>query len=89
MLKLNPDQLLQLYEHVATTDRRRRGIIESIIAKFLLDGSCGAGGVEGWFENNGETLVETVDWVVGSRGECAVWLKEEVKFGEGQGIVRE
>lgn len=89
MLKLNPDQLLQLYEHVATTNGRGRGVVESFVAGFVLGGSCGLGGVEGWFENNGETLVETVDWVVGSRGECAVWLKEEVKVGGGEGIVRE
>lgn len=88
MLKLNPDQLLQLYEQVATTDGRSRGVVERFVAGFVLSGSCGAGGVEGWFENNGETLVETVDWVVGSRGECAAWLKEEVKVGGGEGIVR-
>lgn len=89
MLKLNPDQLLQLYEHVATTNGRGRGVVERFVAGFVMGGSCGLGGAEGWFENNGETLVETVDWVVGSRGECAVWLKEEVKAGGGEGIVRE
>ncbi len=63
--------------------------MERFVAGFVMGGSCGLGGAEGWFENNGETLVETVDWVVGSRGECAVWLKEEVKAGGGEGIVRE
>lgn len=89
MLKLNPDQLVQLYEHVASDNGRGRGIVERFVAGFVLSGSCGPGGAEGWFENNGETLVETVDLVVGSRGECAVWLKEEVKVGRGEGIVRE
>lgn len=90
MLKLNPDQLLQLYEQVATAHGRRRGFVERSVAGFVLGGSCGgAGAVEGWFENNGETLAETVDWVVGSRGECAVWLKDEVTVGWGEGIVRE
>lgn len=63
--------------------------MERFVAGFVLGGSCGVGGVEGWFENNGETLVETVDCVVRSRGECAGWLKEEVKLGGGEGIVRE
>lgn len=89
MLKLNPDQLVQLYEHVASNNGRGRGIVERVVAGFVLGGSCSLGGPEGWFENNGETLAETVDWVVGSRGECAVWLKEEVKVGRGEGIVRE
>lgn len=89
MLKLNPDQLLQLYEHVASSNGRGRGIVERYVAGFVLGGSSGAGGVEGWFENNGETLVETVDWVVGERGECADWLKKEVKAGGGEGIIRE
>lgn len=89
MLKLNPDQLLQLYEHVVTTGGRRRGVVERFVAGFVLGGSCCVVGSEGWFENNGETLVETVDLVVGSRGECAVWLKEEVKVGGAEGIVRE
>lgn len=87
MLKLNPDQLLQLYELVATTNGRGRRFVERFVAGFVLGGSCGAGGMDGWFENNGETLVETVDLVVGS--ECAAWLKEEVKVGGGEGIVRE
>lgn len=82
MLKLNPDHLLQLYEHVATTNGRGRGVVERFVAEFVLGSSSCAGGMEGWFENNGETLVETVDTVVGSRG-------EEVKVGGGEGIVRE
>lgn len=63
--------------------------MERFVAGFVLGGSCCVVGSEGWFENNGETLVETVDLVVGSRGECAVWLKEEVKVGGAEGIVRE
>lgn len=80
---------MQLYEQVATTDGRTRGVVERFVAGIVLGGSCCGVGSEGWFENNGETLVETVDSVLGSRGECADWLKEEVKVGGGEGIVRE
>ncbi len=76
MLKLNPEQLLYLYETVTGFDGRKR-TVESFVARL---GS-------GWFANNGQTLVETVDWVVGERGECAVSLKEAVE-AELQGIVR-
>lgn len=89
MLKLNPHQLMQLYEHVASNNGKGRGLVARFVAGFVLGRSCGLGGAEGWFENNGETLVETVDWVVGSRGECAVSLKEEVRVGGKEGIVRE
>lgn len=45
-------------------------------------------GLGDWFENNGETLGETVDWVVNGRGEDVVVLREEVRCGV-LGIVRE
>lgn len=89
MLKLNPDQLLQLYEHVASSNGRGRGVVERLVAGFVQGRSSGLRGVECWFDNNGETLVETVEWVVGSRGEYPVWLKEEVRVVGGEGIVKE
>ena len=35
----------------------------------------------GWFENNGATLGQTVDWVLDERGEGAVEFAERIAQG--------
>lgn len=87
MLKCHPGQLMHLYQAV-------NGQLD-----FSSDGgSCGALGTKGvvenfvaslgdWFENNGETLCETIGFVVGDRGGDVGDLKEGVEDG-WEGIAR-
>ncbi|MCJ1426844.1 hypothetical protein MMC29_004747 [Sticta canariensis] len=96
MLKLDPGQLLFLYESVmtgavpspTTTTARKSGYA----AAMIFNGKGGvverfAAGLGDWFENNGETFGETLDWVVEARGEDTAALREEVRSG-ANGIVR-
>ncbi len=94
MLKLDPSQLLYLFESVngtsltspsaqrwMTNDHERSvkdkaGVVELFVS-----------GLGDWFENNGETLVETVGHVVVRRGYDLEELKDEVE--DGGGVVRE
>lgn len=99
MLKLNPEQLLFLYESVNGTNPFSTATTRSNMANGYIstasngfDGRKSAverfvAGLGDWFENNGETLGETVDWVVEGRGEDGAILREEVSFGV-LGIVR-
>ena len=69
MLKLHPGQLLELYEFVVNG----KGLLP------LLDGAISqnskvavkafVAGLGEWFENNGETLGETIKFVVSERGD--------------------
>lgn len=86
MLKLDPGQLMFIFESVtgrADLDSSdfglghgSKGLVEAYIAS-LGD----------WFENNGETLVETIGFVVGERGGDFDETRELVEDG-WEGIAR-
>lgn len=90
MLKLDPGQLMYLFAGVT-------GQIGADSSGFGVghDGLVGAkglvehfiAGLGEWFENNGETLKETVGLVVGDRGGDMVALREGVEEG-WEGIAR-
>ena len=90
MLKLDPGQLMWLFNEVTgNTDANEAfsssagfaACGKSIVETFIAD----LGGE--WFENNGETFVETAGLVVGDRGEEVVLLRARVE-DEVAGIVR-
>lgn len=70
-MKLDPEQVLWLREHAPL-----KGMVEGYVR---LLGS--------WFENNGATLGQTVDWVLEERGESGVEFKERIDAG-GMGVAR-
>ena len=88
MLKLDPGQLMHLFARLtghAASDAdlktcygfgSRKAIVEQFVA-----------GLGDWFENNGETLVETICFVVGERGGDGRELGELVEGGL-EGICR-
>lgn len=71
MLKLDPGQIVWLRENAPL-----KGMVEGFVS-----------GLGGWFENNGETFKETVEWVVGERGEDVEELREGIAEGL-EGVVR-
>lgn len=86
MLKLDPGQMIYLHEQITETlgaaaafnaGWSSKGLVESFVA--------GLGGE--WFENNGETMAETVGYVVGERGGDGLELRAGVEDGLC-GIVR-
>lgn len=85
MSKCDPGQLLWLFETVlGTGDESFEGGWGGCNAGFM--GSKGmveqfVMGLGEWFENNGETLVETVGAVVGDRGGDVGALREGVEGG--------
>lgn len=67
MLKLHPGQLLYLHSTIMAATQGHfhpgqsaKGLVESFVA--------GLEGGGGWFENNGETMGETIGFVIGERG---------------------
>lgn len=64
-MKLDPEQVLWLKEHAPL-----KGMVEGYVR---LLGS--------WFENNGATLGQTVDWVLDERGEAVVEFAERIAEG--------
>ncbi|KAJ4988712.1 hypothetical protein SVAN01_05845 [Stagonosporopsis vannaccii] len=64
-MKLDPEQVLWLKENAPL-----KGMVEGYVR--LLGG---------WFENNGATLGQTVDWVLNERGEGAVDFAEGIAEG--------
>ena len=88
MLKLDPGQLMHLFEDLtgkAGPDAEsaafygfdsRKANVEHFVA-----------GLGDWFENNGETLVETIDFVIAERGGDGRALSELVEGGL-EGICR-
>lgn len=98
MLKLDPAQLLYLFESVTGAPVTASSAVRCIGYDYesSMMGKvkrCGVvetfvGGLGDWFENNGETLVQTVDWVLEGRGEDSEEVKKEVKDGRG-GVVRQ
>ena len=94
MLKLDPGQLMWLFDEITGgVDANEVGTAYFGNGGFAAGGKATAEkfvadlGVE-WFENNGETFVETAALVVGDRGEESGLLSEKVE-GEVEGIVRE
>lgn len=67
MLKLCPDQILWLKENAPL-----KGMVESYVR------SLG----DYWFENNGETWGQTLEWVLDERGEDAGEFREAIGQGE-------
>ena len=70
MLKLDPGQIVWLREHAPA-----KGMVEAFVR-----------GLGEWFENNGETFAQTVEWVVAERGEDVAELREGVRGG-WEGVV--
>lgn len=64
-MKLDPEQVLWLKENAPL-----KGMVEGYVR--LLGG---------WFENNGATLGQTVDWVLDERGESAVEFADAIAQG--------
>lgn len=104
MLKLPPDQIIWLYEHLSGAPGTSASKEDSNawltmcnaltwLSKKVQEGHFAGpdeqvvNGVvdvmtEEWFENNGETVGETVDFVVEERGEEKRALREQVAEGE-------
>ena len=93
MLKVNPGQLMHLFGNVTGDSEvlgcgnghilrdvavcgNPKGVVEHFIA-----------GLGDWFENNGETLCETVRFVVGDRGGDVSLMRERIDDGY-DGITR-
>jgi hypothetical protein len=66
MLKLDPEQIMWLKENAPL-----KGMVEGYV-----------GGLGEWFENNGETWKQTLEWVLGERGEDVREFLEAVAAGE-------
>lgn len=64
-MKLDPEQVLWLRENAPL-----KGMVEGYVR--LLGG---------WFENNGATLGQTIDWVLDERGECVGEFGEQIVEG--------
>ena len=91
MLKCHPGQLMFFLQAVMG---------QADVSEGAFGGACGVGvggakgvveqfvaGLGEWFENNGETMVETVGFVVGERGGDVGALREGVEEG-WEGIAR-
>lgn len=85
MLKLDPGQLMYLYGqvegHLGETGGFNAGWSSKGMVESFLEGVAGE-----WFENNGETVAETVGFVVGERGGDGGELREGVEGGR-EGVV--
>lgn len=81
MLKVHPGQLMRLFESVTgKREVREEGDVSVVVvlgsAKGVVEHFLA--GLGDWFENNGETLCETVGVVVGDRGGDVGALREGV-----------
>lgn len=88
MLKLDPGQIVWLYEHV-TGSGSGSGVESELVngsAKDTVQAFVNGVGGE-WFENNGETFGETVAFVVGERGGEMEEVRASVEEGV-EGVVR-
>ena len=89
MLKLSPAKLMHLFEVVTGQ--------ASLGAEFAADTQTVSGskrmvesyvaGLGEWLENNGETMMETMGFVIAERGEDGTELKERVDEGWA-GVIR-
>lgn len=66
MLKLDPEQILWLKENAPL-----KGMVEAFVK-----------GMGEWFENNGETWGQTLEWVLRERGEDVAGVYEGIADGE-------
>ncbi len=99
MLKLDPGQLMWLFNELAgNTETNEACTASPTSAAYPVNGGFAGGktiverfianlGME-WFENNGETFVETASLVIGDRGEEVTVLRERVE-DKVEGIVKE
>ncbi|KAI9834518.1 MAG: hypothetical protein M1838_005496, partial [Thelocarpon superellum] len=71
MLKLDPGQILWLRENAPL-----KGQVETFVRT-----------LGEWFENNGETFGQTLDWVVAERGGVVDELREGIELND-EGVVR-
>ncbi len=65
MLKLDPGQIIWLRENAPL-----KGMVEAFVK-----------GLGEWFENNGETFGQTLEWVIVQRGGNAEELRESIRTG--------
>ncbi|KAF2275168.1 uncharacterized protein EI97DRAFT_502113 [Westerdykella ornata] len=72
MLKLDPEQIMWLKEHAPF-----KGMVEAYVRE-----------LGEWFENNGETWGQTLQWVLDERGEDVEEFMEKVAEGEWGCAVR-
>lgn len=72
MLKLDPSQIIWLRENAPL-----KGMVEAFVK-----------GLGEWFENNGETFGQTLDWVIVERGGNAEELRDSIRDGDA-GIASE
>ncbi|KAK3169974.1 hypothetical protein OEA41_009359 [Lepraria neglecta] len=89
MLKLHPGQLMHLFESVVGQVSSSDGLLGGWDPVGGSKGAVGhfVAGLGDWFENNGETLMETVGVVVADRGGDMGALREGVEDG-WEGIAR-
>ncbi|KAG8526202.1 uncharacterized protein KY384_000195 [Bacidia gigantensis] len=87
MLKLNPSQLLYLYHSIMEATQggfnagsSAKGLVEAFVAGLDQAGL--------WFENNGETLGETISFVIRERGGEAQEIRSAVEE-RSLGVVQE
>ncbi|MCJ1304777.1 hypothetical protein MMC08_007590 [Hypocenomyce scalaris] len=66
MLKLDPGQIVWLRENAPL-----KGMVEGFVR-----------GLGEWFDNNGETFGQTLEWVIKGRGEDVEELREGIREGE-------
>lgn len=89
MLKLAPDQILWLDEHINGEKSKDDGEVElqdiSDEGDVVNDLVSAMGAP--WFENNGETFGDTLNTVITERGDDADAFKQAVEQGE-MGVVR-
>ena len=88
MLKLNPQQILELYQLAESVDTINvcdcQPSVAQSVESMLTQWDCSAD----WFENNGETFAGTVQTVVTDRGDEYSLFDEAIGLNQ-QGIVKE
>lgn len=85
MLKLGPGQLMYLFETITISHGSAAAYNAGCSSKGLVESYVA--GLGDWFENNGETISETVGFVVGERGRDVCDLKNAIEEGR-EGIAR-
>ena len=86
MMKLDPGQLMYLFQHITDMLGPTAGFNAGWSSKAFVESFLASTGGD-WFENNGETLGETIGFVVGERGGDGIALREAVEDGL-EGIVK-